>query len=539
MRISRVLAVVLIIGMLLSACGSDLWGTYAPYLTPTSLPGATETVPADPVSTQTPTSISTPTSIPTNTPLPPSATEITPTVVKPTGIATAVATTSVPGSTIFYTSQSGDSLDVVAIHFGIKSSEITSSVLLPSTGFINPGTLLIMPNGLSQTPTSPSQPIIPDSELVDSPSAVDFDIENYVNFAGGKLSTFREDMVGVGTISGAEGVKRISLGSSISPRLLLALIQYYTGWVQGDSKPGLDEQHLFGYSKLSYDPAYPSLYQPLRLVVQDLLSGYYGWRSGNLSDLTFPDGTTLRIAPGLNAGSVAMQYFFSKHLNYAEWMQVVNPDSGFFSLFESMFGNPWERANELGPLFPPNLKQPNFNLPFDVGVPWTLTYGPHPAWEQESALGAMDFAPPMAAPGCADSTAWVVAIATGQIVRSESSYVVLDLDGDGFEQTGWVVIYQHVATRDRVPVGTRVDAGAHIGHSSCEGGTANGTHVHIARKYNGEWVAAGGPSPFVLSGWTAHAGDQQGLGYLTRGDKVVTASQVSEHQSQIIRQPDE
>jgi len=451
----------------------------------------------------------------------------------------AVATTD-PGATIYYTSQSGDTPAVVAIHFGIDRSEIKSASPLPVTGFINPGTLLIMPNGLSQIPTSPSEPIIPDSELVDSPSAVDFNIAAYVNSAGGRLSTFREDMLGVGTISAAEGIKRISLGSSISPRLLLALIEYYTGWVNGGSKPGLDEQHLFGYTNRSSDPAYPSLYQPLRLVVQDLLTGYYSWRAGNLSQLTFPDGTTLRIAPGLNAGSVAMQYFFSKHLNYAEWRQVVNPDSGFFFLFESMFGDPWERANELGPLFPDNLIQPTFTLPFEVGVPWTLTGGPHPAWEQESALGALDFAPPMAAPGCADSTAWVVAIASGHIVRSESSYVVLDLDPDGLEQTGWNVIYQHIATKDRITAGTAVAAGDHIGHPSCEpAGSATGTHVHIARKYNGEWVAAGGPLPFVLSGWTTHAGDAPYMGTLTKSDQLIISSLVSEHTSQIIRKPGE
>jgi LasA protease len=256
--------------------------------------------------------------------------------------------------------------------------------------------------------------------------------------------------------------------------------------------------------------------------------------------LTFPDGSTLRIAPDLNAGSVALQYFFSKHFNYAEWLQVTNPNNGFLSLFKDMFGDPWERSVELGPLFPDNLIQPNFTLPFDVGVPWTLTGGPHPAWEQETSLGALDFAPPMAAPGCADSTAWVVAIAPGHIVRSESSYVVLDLDPDGLEQTGWNVIYQHVATKDRIKAGTAVAAGDHIGHPSCEPiGSATGTHVHIARKYNGEWVAAGGPLPFVLSGWTAHAGEGRYMGTLTKGDQVVIASLVSEHTSQIIRKPGE
>ena len=107
----------------------------------------------------------------------------------------------------------------------------------------------------------------------------------------------------------------------------------------------------------------------MRPAIQDLLTGYYGWRAGKLSTLTFPDGTSLRIAPGLNAGSVALQYFFSRHLNYADWLQAINPDTGFLSLYKSMFGDPWERANELGPLFPPNLIQPAFTLPFEVGAP--------------------------------------------------------------------------------------------------------------------------------------------------------------------------
>ncbi len=527
LHLGKALALFLVLGMLLSACDNNLWGTYDPYLT--STPRATGTIPANPISTPTPINL------PTITPLPQTATDQPASVIQPTSTPAPVETSSVPGPTFFYTSQSGDSLNVVAIHFGIQPADIHASVPLSATGFINPGTLLILPAQTAQAPTTPSQQIIPDSELVDSPSAVGFDIEAYVNSAGGRLSTYTEWMTTVGTITGAEGVKRISQDSSISPRLLLALIQYYTGWVQGQSKPGLDEKYLFGY----INPANTTLYQQMRLVIQDLLTGYYGWRAGTLNELTFPDGTSLRIAPSLNAGSVALQYFFSKHLNYADWLQAIDPQTGFLALYKSMFGDPWERANELGPLFPPNMNQPIFTLPFEVSVPWTLTGGPHPAWEAESAWGALDFAPPASVSGCFESNAWVVAVATGQIVRSESSYVVLDLDGDGFEQTGWVVIYQHIATKDRIPVGTRVNAGDHIGHPSCEGGTATGTHVHIARKYNGEWVAAGGPLPFVLSGWTAHAGNGPYEGTLTKNNNTITASLVSEHTSQIIRLPGE
>jgi hypothetical protein len=521
MRKAAILLV--LIGMLLSACGTNLWGTYDSSLTPTST--SIGTVPPDPYPT------------PTNFFLPLFATQAVTVLPTPTVPPTAAVTPGTPRPAIIYFSQSGDSLEAVALHFGVQVSEISSSVSLPTTGLLNPDTTLIIPDRLSRTQTTPSRQIIPDSELVYSPSAQSFDIENYVSSAGGKLSTFSDYMTTVGTITGAEGIRQIAIRSSISPRMLLALVQFYTGWVQGQPKPGVDATYPLGY----HDPQYQRLYQQLRLLVRELLAGYYGWRDGTLTGLTFPDGTTLRLAPDLNAGTVSLQYLFSRHLNYAEWRTVLypeNPETGFPAFFANMFGDPWERARETGPLFPPDLTQPTFTLPFEVGVPWTLTSGPHPAWEEQSAWAALDFAPPLNDSPC-ESNDWVVAIAAGQIVRSEGSYVVLDVDPDGFEQTGWVVLYQHIATKDRIPVHTGVNAGDRIGHASCEGGTATGANVHIVRKYNGEWVAAGDPLPFVLSGWTAHAGSQLRQGTLTKGDKTVTASPVSSRESQIIRQSGE
>jgi len=126
--------------------------------------------------------------------------------------------------------------------------------------------------------------------------------------------------------------------------------------------------------------------------------------------------------------------------------------------------------------------------------------------------------------GCTQSDNWVTAVAAGLVVRSAYGVVVLDLDGDGSEQTGWDVMYLHIATRDRVPVGTFVDVNDNIGHPSCEGGLATGTHTHIARKYNGEWILADGPMPFTLSGWVAHAGAEPYDGTLTNGNQTVTAN---------------
>jgi LasA protease len=154
---------------------------------------------------------------------------------------------------------------------------------------------------------------------------------------------------------------------------------------------------------------------------------------------------------------------------------------------------------------------------------WSLTSGPHISWRTGTPRGALDFAPITGEPRCAVSTAWVTASASGLVVRTGRGMVVLDLDGDGMEQTGWVLVYMHIAEQDRVSSGTWVETNTPLGHPSCEGGQATGTHVHLARKYNGEWLAADGPLPVVLSGWIAHTGELSYEGTLEKDGRVVSA----------------
>jgi hypothetical protein len=110
---------------------------------------------------------------------------------------------------------------------------------------------------------------------------------------------------------------------------------------------------------------------------------------------------------------------------------------------------------------------------------------------------------------------------------------VLDLDGDGDERTGWVIFYFHIETKDRVAVGKELKAGDPIGHPSCEGGRTTGTHVHIARKYNGEWIPADSIIPFDLSGWVAHNGSLEYEGTLTKGGRTIIACTCADAKSQI------
>jgi murein DD-endopeptidase MepM/ murein hydrolase activator NlpD len=188
-----------------------------------------------------------------------------------------------------------------------------------------------------------------------------------------------------------------------------------------------------------------------------------------------------------------------------------------------MFGEPWAREALMGPLLPADLAQPTLELPFRSGEAWALTAGPHNAWNAGTPLGALDLSPIIAEEPCATSSGWVTAAAPGVAVRAADNAVALDLDGDGYEGTGWVLVYYHVAEAGMVAQGARLEADARIGHPSCEGGQSTGTHVHFSRKYNGEWLAADGPVPFVLSGWRAVAGERIYTGQMVRGGAVVNA----------------
>jgi murein DD-endopeptidase MepM/ murein hydrolase activator NlpD len=115
--------------------------------------------------------------------------------------------------------------------------------------------------------------------------------------------------------------------------------------------------------------------------------------------------------------------------------------------------------------------------------------------------------------------------------------VIINLDYNDNEHSGWMLLYLHIATDGRlVNAGDEVNTGDKLGHPSCEGGISTGTHVHMARKYNGEWMTADGPIPFLLSGWTVHNGASAYKGSLTKpGENIVTASSYSAPGSQVKR----
>jgi murein DD-endopeptidase MepM/ murein hydrolase activator NlpD len=109
-------------------------------------------------------------------------------------------------------------------------------------------------------------------------------------------------------------------------------------------------------------------------------------------------------------------------------------------------------------------------------------------------------------------------------VRSAEGAVVQDFDGDGQEQTGWTLLYMHIAASGRINNGQVVKAGDFLGHPSCEGGFSNATHLHFARRYNGVWIAADDPdAPFELDGWVVKSAGREYDGWLVKGDEWLEA----------------
>jgi hypothetical protein len=91
-----------------------------------------------------------------------------------------------------------------------------------------------------------------------------------------------------------------------------------------------------------------------------------------------------------------------------------------------------------------------------------------------------------------------------------------------------------MAEQDRIQQGAVVEVGDRIGHPSCEGGFSNGTHMHIARRYNGEWLPADcivcpsdqAKPTFVMSGWSVVGiTGQEYQGYLVNGGDQRVADQ--------------
>ncbi|HEX7975448.1 MAG TPA: LysM peptidoglycan-binding domain-containing protein [Anaerolineales bacterium] len=416
-----------------------------------------------------------------------------------------------------YVVEVGDTLAKIAQKYGVSVQQLIQANNLANPDIVEVGRTLDIPAPSPQNP-GPAFKIIPDSELVRGPASADFDIAAFAQQAGGYLASYQEEVDGE-MLSGPQVIERVAEDFSVNPRLLLAVLEYQSSWVT--KQGGQNSNYPAGLR----DPSRKGLYRQMAWAANSLNRGFYVWRVNGAATWLLADDSVVPIAPTINAGTAGVQQFFASLDDLQTWLQAVSPE-GLFATYEALFGYPFGYAVE--PLIPAGLKQPTFQLPFQAGEVWSFTGGPHAGWADGSAWAALDFAPPGDALGCVKSDAWVVAMADGVIVRTGNGEVIQDLDtpaakADGIEQTGWVILYMHIESRDRVQPGTRLKAGDRIGHPSCEGGVSTGTHTHIGRRYSGEWVPADQDLPFVMDGWVSHGSGGEYDGYLERNGQTIEA----------------
>ncbi len=388
-----------------------------------------------------------------------------------------------------YVIQPGDTLSGIALAQGVPLEMLLeANTDLADPNLLSVGQVIRLPD--LPDAASLAFKIIPANRLVRGPGSADFDIEGFIAQQPGYIRVATDTVDGE-LLTAAQVVARTSLEFSVDARLLLALLELKSRWLSDPDPPEEARTYPLGAGPSPQGFDRDGLYRQLTWAADQLNAGYYGTKYSNLRAIAFDEGYHLRFAPGLNAATIAVQYMLSQFNSFGVWQAQIGPD-GLYRIYVDYFGDPFENAND--ELLPAGLTQPPLQLPFAEDETWYFTGGPHGGWGSGSAWAAVDFAPPddltTVESSCYISQTSALTAAPGIIARTAHGVVILDLDGDGDESTGWSLLYLHLTLDSAIRAGMVVDAGVPLGHPSCEGGVSTGTHLHIARRYNGEWVPA-------------------------------------------------
>jgi murein DD-endopeptidase MepM/ murein hydrolase activator NlpD len=475
----------------------------APEATPTPASSLAPTQLPTPTDTSAETGVAATVILPTRTPRP-----------TPAGTPTPDPSRNFPDGgviTTTYTVRRGDTLSGIAAVTGTSVEELQRLNNLRNANSLQAGQDLfifrhIIGRGLSVK-------LIPDSELVNGPSAADFDLTDFVSRYNGYLGRYTDEVAG-DRLTGVQIVQRVADQYSVHPRLLLAALEFTGGWVTQQVVTSDQLNYPLGYKRTNVE----GLYIQLSWAALRLNEGYYGWRLNNRNYVRFDDGSYAFMGDRINAGTAALQNYLAAIGTPITWVDVIGEENprAFIQTYRRLFGDPW--LNDYGPPVPPDTRQPALALPWSKGEMWFFTGGPHATWGTGTPWGALDFTS-VSAMGCNVIPEWVTAMADGVITRSTKGEVVQSLDPSGDDRIGWSVLYLHIASRMRVRTGISVKRGYRIGHPSCEGGLAQGAHMHLARRYNGEWINIEGDIPFEIGGWVAGEAGSEYDGVLIRDNQ--------------------
>ena len=153
--------------------------------------------------------------------------------------------------------QWGDSLSTIAAQYQISPLTITQANGLINGNFLQAGQYLRIPPP-EPNPPGPSFKIIPDSDLVNGPAGINFDIYGDVANHAGYLLFYSEEVEGYNR-SGAAIVDLVARRYSINPRLLLAVLEYQSGWLRNVSPRPETLVFPMGYSTYGWEGLFSQL----------------------------------------------------------------------------------------------------------------------------------------------------------------------------------------------------------------------------------------------------------------------------------------
>ncbi len=297
-----------------------------------------------------------------------------------------------PGELVDYVAQTGDTLPALAVHFNTSVEEIlAANTFIPASATtLPPGMPMKIPIYYAPFWGNPYQ-IIPDSLYVNGPAQVGFNTQEFVNQHPGWLKNYVEYAADENR-SGANIVDYMALNYSVSPRLILALLEYMSGALTKPEIPTELQTYPLGY----IEPNHHGLFMQLIWAVNQLNNGYYEWRQGDLKTLELLDGSIERPDPWQNAATVSLQYYFSSQLSHDDYSRAISQE-GIAKTYRDLFGDPWQSVKAH---IPGSLVQPNLRFPFGAKQIWAFTGGPHTGWGVGEPYSALDFAPPVPGGGC-------------------------------------------------------------------------------------------------------------------------------------------
>lgn len=331
---------------------------------------------------------------------------------------------------------------------------------------------------------APVAPLLSDEAFVFHPSQRDFDVAAALRSAGSGLAGY-EEMIGGRPVAAATTIGDVAIRYSISPQVLLALLEWRGGLVSAPAADRAAIDGVFGYPDAG-------LAAQLDGAARALFAAFYAHRADPGRAPQMPNAATAALAALPTAGRAAGEA----------------DAAGFAAVFARLFGDPLRGQLILAP---PNAPMPGARLPWTPGETWNYNSGPHNyfggdvgcSWGAPKGCpapwSAIDVAPmrPVACAGGDEGekvmAEWAAAVRDGTLRHGSANDGTIIIDhGDG-----WTTYYTHLAPTGKTSPG-QIDQGDPVGHPSCQGNTT-GIHLHFAVAYQGAFVNIDGAN---LGGWT-------------------------------------